>query len=100
MCVHAEFPPGGRDQSHGSGGHAGGEYGSRLSMLEDLDPKATRSLFVGNIPKHINVYDLRDAFIRYGTVLVSRNGKIEGYTVQTCRLDCLDIMHSYNEKYI
>jgi len=71
-----DFPPGGRDQGPmAGGGHPGGEFGSRLSMLEDLDPKATRSLFVGNIPKHINVYDLRDAFIRYGTVLV-RNSSV------------------------
>ena len=71
VLLCAEFPPGGRDQTHMTGGHGGADYASRLSMLDDLDPKATRSLFVGNIPKHINVYDLRDSFIRYGTVLVS-----------------------------
>ena len=44
-------------------------------MSEDLDPLATRSLFVGNIPKHISVYELRDAFLRYGNVLVSSLAK-------------------------
>ena len=61
------FPPGGLDQRGGGGG---GEVGPQF-MMEDLDPLATRSLFVGNIPKHISVYELRDAFLRYGNVLVS-----------------------------
>ena len=33
--------------------------------------QATRSLFVGNIPKNISVYELRDIFQRFGDVLVS-----------------------------
>ena len=67
FCI--DFPPGGRDLTHMSSGQ-GDEAISRQCMLDDLDPQATRSLFVGNIPKHINVYDLRDTFLRYGNVLV------------------------------
>jgi RNA recognition motif-containing protein len=60
-CI--DFPPGGHDLKQTYAGPA-------ASMSEDLDPLATRSLFVGNIPKHISVYELRDAFLRYGNVLV------------------------------
>ena len=67
-----EFPPGGHDQKRPPPPvhHGGPDPGSYQYMLEDLDPLATRSLFVGNIPKHITVYELRDAFLRYGNVLV------------------------------
>ena len=58
-----EFPPGGRDQPFVS--HA------RNSPIGDVDPQATRSLFVGNIPKNISIYELRDVFQRFGNVLVS-----------------------------
>ena len=34
-------------------------------------PQATHSLFVGNIPKNISVYELRDIFQRFGDVVVS-----------------------------
>lgn len=40
---------------------------------DDIDPNATRSLFVGNIPKNINIYELRDVFLRFGPVLVTKN---------------------------
>lgn len=33
--------------------------------------QATHSLFVGNIPKNISVYELRDIFQRFGDVVVS-----------------------------
>lgn len=70
MCIFfVDFPSGGRDLIHTSG--QGGEAMSRQYMLDNLDPQATRSLFVGNIPKHSSVYDLRDTFLRYGNVLVS-----------------------------
>ena len=59
----AEFPSGGRDQQLVS--HA------RHSPFVDIDPQATRSLFVGNIPKNISIYELRDMFQRFGNVLVS-----------------------------
>lgn len=68
-CCYIGFPPGGLDQ-RGNVGGGGPEVGPPF-MMEDLDPLATRSLFVGNIPKHISVYELRDAFLRYGNVLVS-----------------------------
>ena len=60
----AEFPSGGRDLPSVS--HA------NRSPFADIDPQATRSLFVGNIPKNISIYELRDIFQRFGNVLVSR----------------------------
>jgi RNA recognition motif-containing protein len=58
-----EFPDGGRDlPSIGCDHH---------SPIDDVDPQATRSLFVGNIPKNISIYELRDIFQRFGDVLVS-----------------------------
>ena len=58
-----EFPAGGRD-------HPFVSY-VRHSPIDDVDPQATRSLFVGNIPKNISIYELRDIFQRFGDVLVS-----------------------------
>ena len=60
-----DFPPGGRDEP------AVPSHGSKPVRFEEVDPQATRSLFVGNIPKNISVYDVRDSFQRYGTILVS-----------------------------
>ena len=37
----------------------------------EVDPKANRCLFVGNIPKGVSVFELRDAFLPFGTILVS-----------------------------
>ena len=74
-----DFPSGGRNpplHSHGMG-PPGGPMGSGGHMprpyppSDDIDPQATRSLFVGNIPKNISVFQLRDIFQRYGDVLVS-----------------------------
>ena len=48
----------------------GGKEYTKSSHSEDVDPNATRSLFVGNIPKNISIYELRDVFQRFGTVLV------------------------------
>ena len=65
-----------------------------MPMSDDLDPLATRSLFVGNIPKHISVYELRDAFLRYGNVLVSLLW-VKGwqyYTKCTCMLSSI-VLH-------
>ncbi|XP_064384598.1 msx2-interacting protein-like isoform X2 [Halichondria panicea] len=58
-----DFPPGGRDEP------AVSSHGNKPVRFEEVDPQATRSLFVGNIPKNISVYDVRDAFQRYGTIL-------------------------------
>lgn len=63
MTLFPEFPTGGRDQPFVS--H------TRHSPMGDVDPQATRSLFVGNIPKNISIYELRDIFQRFGNVLVS-----------------------------
>ena len=67
MCMYdlnfIDFPAGGRDQPIVS-------Y-VRHSPVGDVDPQATRSLFVGNIPKNISIYELRDIFQRFGNVLVS-----------------------------
>ena len=48
----------------------GGHMPHPFTPSDDIDPQATRSLFVGNIPKNISVYQLRDIFQRYGDVLV------------------------------
>ena len=56
--------------SHGLRGPAGVQ-GVQGVHLEDLDPQATRSLFVGNIQKNIGVYELQDIFSQFGNVLVS-----------------------------
>ena len=58
--LSSEFPPKGRDAVDGPGSF----------FPEEMDPQATRSLFVGNIPKNISVYELRDIFSRYGNILV------------------------------
>lgn len=58
--LSSEFPPKGRDA-----------VDSPNSFFpEEMDPQATRSLFVGNIPKNISVYELRDIFSRFGNILV------------------------------
>ena len=65
LCIACclEFPDGGRDHPFVSYDHH--------SPPDDVDPQATRSLFVGNIPKNISIYELRDIFQRFGDVLVS-----------------------------
>ena len=46
--------------------------GNPFLSNDDIDPNATRSLFVGNIPKNISIYELRDVFQRYGPILVRK----------------------------
>ena len=42
------------------------------SMIDDdFDPGCTRTLFVGNIEKTTTFSDLKDAFERYGEIVVS-----------------------------
>lgn len=48
----------------------GSEYSKVGGNSEEMDCNATRSLFVGNIPKNISIYELRDVFQRYGAILV------------------------------
>jgi len=38
---------------------------------DDFDPGCTRTLFVGNIEKTTNFSDLKEAFERYGEIVVS-----------------------------
>jgi RNA recognition motif-containing protein len=62
---YSDFPSGGRDiQTVQAAAHKG-------YTPDDIDPQATHSLFVGNIPKNISVYELRDIFQRFGDVVVS-----------------------------
>ena len=72
-CVYTvvivDFPAGGRD--HPSVHHSSGGPTPRQFLPDETDLQATRSLFVGNIPKNISIFELRDAFQRYGNVLVS-----------------------------
>ncbi len=79
-----DFPPGGRDEP------AVSSQGSKPVRFEEVDPQATRSLFVGNIPKNISVYDVRDSFQRYGTILVSILLVQRGFTKQCTLLSVLD----------
>ena len=49
----------------------GREYSSKAtSSSDEMDSNAARSLFVGNIPKNISIYELRDIFQRHGPVVV------------------------------
>jgi len=53
------------DHRHRHRSHAG-------SMInDDFDPGCTRTLFVGNIEKATTFSDLKDAFERYGEIVVS-----------------------------
>ncbi|XP_033644505.1 RNA-binding protein 15-like [Asterias rubens] len=75
-------PGGGRDRDQGYdnrrayGGSGGGDgYQSRerdrdrdLLLLPEDDPKATRTVFVGNLEEGIQDNELRNAFERYGIV--------------------------------
>lgn len=40
-------------------------------MDNDFDPGCTRTLFVGNIEKATSISDLKEAFERYGEIVVS-----------------------------
>jgi RNA recognition motif-containing protein len=69
-----DFPAGGRDiQVVPPGPGSGGMLMGKAHPTEDIDPQATHSLFVGNIPKNISVYELKDIFQRFGDVVVSQN---------------------------
>ncbi|CAI8054149.1 Msx2-interacting protein [Geodia barretti] len=66
------FPSGGRDiQTVQAAAHKG-------YTPDDIDPQATHSLFVGNIPKNISVYELRDIFQRFGDVVDVEIKKMSG----------------------
>jgi RNA recognition motif-containing protein len=39
--------------------------------LDEHHPKATRTLFVGNLEKDISNQELRERFLKYGDILVS-----------------------------
>ena len=42
-----------------------------VMMDNDFDPGCTRTLFVGNIEKATSISDLKEAFERYGEIVVS-----------------------------
>lgn len=67
-AYYVDFPDGGRDEPLVP--VLGSNRPVQSQALDDIDPQATRSLFVGNIPKNISVFDVRDAFQRYGNILV------------------------------
>ena len=51
--------------------HHYGSGGGGRPEDNSLEPDTTRTLFVGNIPRGISVYELKDYFIRFGHILVS-----------------------------
>ena len=67
------------------------------SISDDVDSNATRSLFVGNIPKNISIYELRDIFQRYGPILVSGYVHVTLYinSVHTVCVDCFPVLNMY-----
>ena len=87
--MFTEFPAGGRDQPI--------QPSSRHSPV-DIDPQATRSLFVGNIPKNISIYELRDIFQRFGDILVSASSTCTMGYHKCCRsrFYLMPINHSCN----
>ena len=43
-----------------------------MAVEDEYDPAATRTLFVGNIEKTTTYGDLKEAFERYGEIVVSK----------------------------
>lgn len=39
--------------------------------LDEYHPKATRTLFIGNLEKDVSVTDLRNTFSKFGEIIVS-----------------------------
>jgi len=39
--------------------------------LDEYHPKATRTLFVGNLERDISLAELRNTFIKFGDIIVS-----------------------------
>lgn len=84
FCCFKDFPSGSHDLPYRLPIPAFSQYHSTSLEFshgnpfiypgKELDPNATRSLFVGNIPKNISIYDLRDVFQRFGHILVSEVG--------------------------
>ena len=48
-------------------------------MDDDFDPGCTRTLFVGNIEKTTTFSDLKEAFERYGEIVVSDKCIFDNY---------------------
>ena len=46
--------------------------GNVMAVEDEYDPAATRTLFVGNIEKTTTYGDLKEAFERYGEIVVSK----------------------------
>ena len=62
-CSHPSTPPTTDSRPFGRRGHS-------PHRNDEVDPNATRCLFVGNIPKGVSVYELRDTFLPFGLILV------------------------------
>lgn len=74
------YPPGERHYGNPFSGHPSHMHHYGGGQPDDsLEPDTTRTLFVGNIPRGISVYELRDYFIRFGHILVSQTEVL--YTV-------------------
>ena len=54
-----------------------------------MDPNATRCLFVGNIPKGVSVYELRDTFLPFGLILVRVGYEYHYLILMSARHSCL-----------
>ena len=60
------------DDRYDGSDHAPRHRSHASSMLDDeFDPGCTRTLFVGNIEKTTSFSDLKEAFERYGEIVVS-----------------------------
>ena len=50
------------------------EFKPPEAELDEYHPRATRTLFVGNLEKDVSKEELREIFKSYGEILVSRGG--------------------------
>ena len=84
------YPPGERHFGHPFGGHPSHmhHYGSGGQPDDSLEPDTTRTLFVGNIPRGISVYELRDYFIRFGHILVRKTKPVKVLYIRNITLGC------------
>lgn len=73
------YPPGERHYGNPFSGHPSHMHHYGGGQPDDsLEPDTTRTLFVGNIPRGISVYELRDYFIRFGHILDVEIKKMSG----------------------
>lgn len=84
------YPTGERHFGQPFGGHPSHmhHYGSGGQPDDSLEPDTTRTLFVGNIPRGISVYELRDYFIRFGHILVRKTKPVKVLYICNITLGC------------